>query len=174
MINYIFYILGIGVRIIWKPLYYMLFFNQLRAWMPRLKATRIGKRVRFKPGFDVFGNGKIFIGDDVALFDVFINCIDAEVHIANQVFFGHRVMLLTGTHDYTKYGLERQKHISGKNIYIDEGAWVGSGSIILGGVRIGKNAVVAAGSVVTKDVPDNWIFGGVPAKAIKAASNKPI
>jgi maltose O-acetyltransferase len=164
MLNYLF---GLGVRIIWKPLYYILFFNQLRAWMPRLKATQIGKGVRFRPGFDVFGNGKVFIGNNVGLFDVFINCVCAEVHIGDNAFFGHRVMIITGNHDYATFGIDRQKNVSGKNIYIEEGAWIGSGAIILGGVRVGKNAVIAAGSIVVTDVPDNWIFGGVPAKAIK-------
>ena len=164
MLNYIF---GIAVRIIWKPLYYILFFNQLRAWMPRLKTSRIGKKIRFRPEFDVFGDGKVFIGNNVGLFDVFINCVCAEVHIDDNVFFGHHAMVITGNHDYMTFGLERQKSVSGKNIYIGEGAWIGSGAIILGGTRIGKNAVVAAGAVVNTDIPDNWIFGGVPAKPIK-------
>ena len=55
-----------------------------------------------------------------------------------------------------------------KPIKIDNGAWVGFNSIILKGVTIGKNAAIAAGSVVIKDVPPNTMVGGNPAKIIKA------
>lgn len=52
-------------------------------------------------------------------------------------------------------------------IKVDEDVWIGVGSTILDGVHIGKGAIVAAGSVVTKDVPDYAVVGGVPAKVIK-------
>ncbi len=58
------------------------------------------------------------------------------------------------------------KHIS-KSITIESGVWVGVNSIILGGVTIGRNAVIGAGSVVTKSVPENMVFAGNPAKPIK-------
>ena len=54
-----------------------------------------------------------------------------------------------------------------KPIVIEENAWIGMNCIILKGVRIGRNSIIAAGSVVTKDVPDNCIAGGVPCKFIK-------
>jgi len=57
-----------------------------------------------------------------------------------------------------------------KPIVIDDGAWVGTGVIILPGVHIGKMAVIAAGSVVNKDVPDYGIYGGIPAKALRTRS----
>jgi acetyltransferase-like isoleucine patch superfamily enzyme len=52
-------------------------------------------------------------------------------------------------------------------VTIKENAWIGIGVVICPGVTIGKNAVVAAGAVVTKDVPDNVMVGGIPAKVIK-------
>lgn len=57
-------------------------------------------------------------------------------------------------------------HIS-KPIHIEEGVWIGARSIVLGGVRIGKNSVVAAGSVVTRSFPPDSLLGGTPAKLIK-------
>jgi acetyltransferase-like isoleucine patch superfamily enzyme len=54
-----------------------------------------------------------------------------------------------------------------KAIHIKKNAWIGAGATILQGVTIGENSVVAAGSVVSKDVPDNVIVGGIPAKIIK-------
>ena len=58
------------------------------------------------------------------------------------------------------------KHISAP-ITVGEGAWIGTRSIILGGVTIGRHAVVAAGSVVTKDVPEGAIVAGIPARVIR-------
>ena len=52
-------------------------------------------------------------------------------------------------------------------IHIEKNVWIGSNSTILPGVTIGKNAVVAAGAVVTKDVSENTVVGGVPARIIK-------
>lgn len=54
-----------------------------------------------------------------------------------------------------------------KEIRIKAGAWIGYGAIILQGVTIGRNSVVAVGAVVTKDVPDYTVVGGIPAKVIK-------
>ncbi len=57
--------------------------------------------------------------------------------------------------------------LSPGKVVIEENAWIGIGAIICPGVTIGRNAVVAAGAVVTKDVPDNVVVAGVPAKIIK-------
>jgi acetyltransferase-like isoleucine patch superfamily enzyme len=55
----------------------------------------------------------------------------------------------------------------GKPIFIKQNAWIGANVTLLPGVTIGENAVVAAGAVVSKDVPDNAVVGGIPAKIIK-------
>ncbi len=59
------------------------------------------------------------------------------------------------------------RHFQSHPITIKDRAWIGANATILTGVTIGENAVVAAGAVVTKDVPDNCLVGGVPAKIIK-------
>lgn len=53
------------------------------------------------------------------------------------------------------------------HIHIKKNAWIGAGAIILPGVTIGENSIVAAGAVVSTSVPDNTIVGGIPAKMIK-------
>lgn len=58
------------------------------------------------------------------------------------------------------------------DVVLEEGCWIGAGAIILCGVRVGKCSVVGAGSVVTKDVPDFTVVGGVPAKTIKTIGKK--
>ena len=59
-----------------------------------------------------------------------------------------------------------------KPVLIGENAWLGANSTILPGVTVGRNAVVAAGAVVTKDVPANTVVAGVPAKIIKEIGEK--
>lgn len=118
-------------------------------------------------GFEIFGNPKnVYVGKRVNLVDVFINAV-GEVIIEDYVFFGHGVKLLTGTHDYTKRNHERQHAIKGGQIHIEEGAWVASGSIIIGPVRIGRHSVVAAGSIVKNDVAPGAMVAGNPARFVK-------
>lgn len=96
-----------------------------------------------------------------------IDCL-GQVTIEDNVFFGHRVMILTGRHDYSLFGLERQMAtLPGKSVKIETGVWICSGAIICPGVTIGKHAVIAAGAVVTKDVKPYTVVGGNPAKLIK-------
>mgnify|MGYP002393330242 CR=1 FL=1 len=58
-------------------------------------------------------------------------------------------------------------HLCLKAIHIKKNAWIGAGATILQGVTIGENAIVASGAVVSKDVPDNTVVGGIPARIIK-------
>ncbi len=134
------------------------------------RITNKGTDIFYDKGFAVFnGHNNIFLGSNINLVDTLFNAGDNEgkIIIEDYVFFGHRVQVLARGHDYKSIMLERQQNVIEKQIHIKEGAWIGSGSIILGGVTIGKNSVIAAGSIVIKDVPDNSIFGGNPAKFIK-------
>ena len=90
--------------------------------------------------------------------------------------FGGRARIIIG--DGVRIAPNVRFHAAGHNpahadlrdvsagIHVEDGAWIGAGATILQGVRIGRNAVVAAGAVVTKDVPAGVIAGGVPAKEI--------
>lgn len=109
---------------------------------------------------------KPLIGKNVKLQNATLDCSD-NIIIEDDVFFGLEVMVLTGSHDYKKRGIERQTAIIKAPIIIKKGAWIGSRAIILQGVIIGENAVVGAGSVVNKDVDANCLYAGVPAKFIK-------
>jgi len=102
------------------------------------------------------------VGVSVSLVDTLLDCKE-QITIGDFVSFGHGCMLLTGTHDYTLQGEARQRKFSAKPITIKKGAWIASGAIILGGVTIGENSVVGAGSVVLHDIPDNELWAGSPA-----------
>jgi len=100
------------------------------------------------------------------------NVSGGEITIGEYAFFGHEVAVLTGTHDITKFGRERQTTFprSGRDVVLAEGVWVASHALVLGPVRIGKHAVVAAGSLVLDDVPPYAVVAGRPAKVIKEVS----
>ena len=82
--------------------------------------------------------------------------------LGNNVSISHRVNIFTGTHNHRSSDF----CFIYKPIRIDDYVWIGVGSSILSGVHIGRGAVVCAGAVVTKDVPDYAIVGGIPARVI--------
>ena len=119
----------------------------------------------------VFGpRERLLIHPTVDVQSAFFNTISGTISVERFVMFGHHVKLLTGTHDITKTGPDRIRSYptSGRDIVVEEGAWLASECIVLGSVRIGRNAVIAAGSVVTRSVPPNEIWGGNPARRLRA------
>jgi len=92
------------------------------------------------------------------------------VHIADNVFVGHNVTFINDKYprstneDGTMQG---EADWSVAETFVKKGASIGSSSTILCGVTIGENSIIGAGSVVTKDVPDNVIAAGVPARVLR-------
>lgn len=106
--------------------------------------------------------------------DVFINfdCIFLDlggITIEDNVLIAPKVSLLSEAHPISP---ENRQALMAGHIHIKKNAWIGAGATILPGVTIGENAVVAAGAVVSKDVPDNTIVGGIPAVIIKKIEEK--
>jgi maltose O-acetyltransferase len=91
----------------------------------------------------------------------------AQITIGDDVFLGHNVMLLTGTHDAEQRGAERQAAVRARPITIGDGVWICSGAIICPGVTIGEHSVVGPGAVVMRNVPAYTIVGGNPARKIR-------
>ena len=89
----------------------------------------------------------------------------SPIHIGNHVRISKEVQIETAGLDFLA-GLPPYRHVS-KPIFIEDGVWIGARAMVLGGVRIGAYAVVAAGSIVTRDVPPRTIVGGVPARLLK-------
>ncbi|MFC4639985.1 DapH/DapD/GlmU-related protein [Deinococcus hohokamensis] len=90
----------------------------------------------------------------------------AHVQIGNNVDIAPKVTIITGTH---QLGTPQQRAGLGetRGVIINDGVWIGAGSLILPGVSIGGGSVIAAGSVVNRDVPENVLVAGVPARVIK-------
>lgn len=86
------------------------------------------------------------------------------ITIEDDVLIGPNVSLLSEGHPVSP---ENRHSLVSKSIHIRKNAWIGAGATILQGVTIGENAIVAAGAVVSKDVPANTIVGGIPARIIK-------
>ncbi|WP_430934761.1 acyltransferase [Saccharicrinis sp. 156] len=112
--------------------------------------------------------GILTIGEGTHIGDNTILDITDNLSIGEEVAIGPNCTIYTHDHDYKQTNKAAWKGgIVKKPVVIEDGAWIGSGVTILPGISIGKNAVVAAGSVITKDVPELTIWGGVPAKQIK-------
>ena len=117
-------------------------------------------------------NERLKVGEGVSLVNTLFNVASGDIVVGDNTIFGHNCMVLTGVHEFQngkrkKLLGKRDTPIEGKDIVIGSGCWIASGSIIVGGVKIGDNVIVAAGSVITKDIPSGVMVGGVPAKIIK-------
>jgi len=115
-------------------------------------------------------DGMIEIGDRVALnANVYINaCIGGRIVLGNDVLVAPNVVMRSSDHVTTALDtpIALQGHRADE-IIVEDDVWFGSNVTVVGGVRIGRGAVVAAGAVVTHDVEPYTIVGGVPARAIK-------
>ncbi len=92
-----------------------------------------------------------------------------EVDIAANVLIGDRVLILDADHHFDRPDLPIRAQEDGFKgpVRLLEGCWIAAGAVILPGVTIGRNAVVAANAVVTRDVPDRTVAGGIPAKILR-------
>jgi acetyltransferase-like isoleucine patch superfamily enzyme len=128
----------------------------------------IGKKVDdtffiIPPFYSDFGEN-INIGKNVFVNHACTFMDRGGITLEDNVLIGPKVNLITTNHPINP--AERRATIS-QPIVIKKGAWIGVGATILPGVTVGENSIVAAGAVVSKDVPDNSIVGGIPAKFIK-------
>ena len=98
-----------------------------------------------------------------------VNClVHGPLEIGDKVMMGPDVVILTHTHNIDRTDIPMGDQGSRiEKVTIGNDVWIGMRSIIMPGVKIGNGAVIGAGAVVTKDVPDYAIVGGVPARIIK-------
>ena len=145
-------------------------FNRTRTALLRAAGVRIGKQSLIQGPVRFTGQGNpcrlLSIGDYTIITGPLHLDLNAEVRIGSGVRIGHNVSLLTISHAIGGPLLR-----SGKSeawpIEIGDGVWLASHVIILPKVRVGRGAVVAAGAVVTRDVPPNTFNAGVPARVVR-------
>lgn len=127
-----------------------------------------GNSVWMQPPFYCDYGRNIYLGERV-YFN--FNCVVldvCEVRIGDFTFFGPAVQIYTGTHPMNAK-LRRTQEL-GKPVSIGSDVWVGGGTIICPGVTIGSRTVIGAGSVVTKDIPENVFAAGNPCRIIREIS----
>lgn len=138
--------------------------DEIRKLLNRITATEIDKTTTIFPPFQInYGKntkiGKnVFINFDCTFLDL------GGITIEDNVMLAPKVSLLSEGHPIS---VENRQTLTTGKIHIKKNAWIGANATILQGVTIGENSVVAAGAVVSKDVPDNTVVGGIPAKLIK-------
>lgn len=139
--------------------------KEIRELLSQITSSEIDESVAvFTPLYINYGNhtkiGKnVFINFDCVFLDL------GGITIDDNVLIAPKVSLISEGHPVNPN--DRQSLVPG-HIHIKNNAWIGAGAILLPGVTIGENSVVAAGAVVSKNVPANTIVGGVPAKIIKS------
>ncbi len=114
-----------------------------------------GHNVHF--GSDIYANSNLTLVDD------------GHIFVGDKVMFGPNVTIATANHpidpELRAKGLQYNK-----DVYIGENTWIGSGVVIVPGVKVGKNVVIGAGSIVTKDIPDNVVAVGNPCRVLREVS----
>jgi acetyltransferase-like isoleucine patch superfamily enzyme len=131
-------------------------------------SIRLGDRVTLRRGVVLAGNGTLTIGSHTTINDgCQISAFDA-VHIGANVMFAPRVCVLDIDHRFDSRDQPlRQQGYRTAPVFIGDDVWLGANAVVLRGVRIGRGAIVGANSVVTRDVPDYAIVGGVPARVLR-------
>jgi acetyltransferase-like isoleucine patch superfamily enzyme len=148
-------------------------FNRTRTALLRAAGVKIGAHSLIQGPLHVTGMGNpchfLSIGDSTIITGPLHVDLGAPVKIGNGVRIGHDVYLLTVNHAIGAQWL-RSGTSEFWGIEIGDGAWIASRVTVLPKVRIGAGAVVAAGAVVSRDVPDNTLVAGVPARVIRTLS----
>jgi acetyltransferase-like isoleucine patch superfamily enzyme len=138
---------------------------QVRTLFSELIGKQLDDGFLLIPPFYATGGNEMRIGRNVFINQ---NCTFYDlggIDIADEVMIGPNVSIITSGHPLEPS--QRRSVTTGKPIVIERNVWIAAGATIIDGVTIGENSVVAAGSVVTKDVPANTLAGGNPARVIR-------
>lgn len=145
-----------------------IFLSHFKKLPYRLLGAQFGARTHMYPGLWISPGTNLIIGEDVDLAKDVLLSTKGGLKIGDRVLIGYSTKILSTNHNIPP--LPDKIFQSGHNIapvVIEDDVWIGANCVILPGVNIGRGAVIAAGAVVTKSVPEYSIYGGVPAKLIK-------
>lgn len=144
----------------------------IRVWMLRFAGARIGTNtvmfnIRFANLFH-YGFRKLAIGNDCFIGDDVTLDVRGGICLEDKVTLSNGCTIVTHTNvGFSDHPLQRYYPTKESPVTIKYGSYIGTGAIILPGVTIGKESVVGAGAVVTRNVPDHVMVAGVPAKVKK-------
>jgi maltose O-acetyltransferase len=142
--------------------------NSVRGWLARTALKGCGRRLKISSNVNIFNAEKMTVGDDV-----YIGCGcyfgGGEIVLDDEVSIGPCVTVAAGNHTMLDGSYRFGPYDFGR-IHVGRGTWLCANSVIASGVTIGKGCIVAAGSLVIKDVPDFSVVCGVPAKLIKTVA----
>ena len=160
-------VIKLAVRVVLKFLP-LIRFPRLNVFLFRCLGYSISKTARIYSSVQIFGNISVHIGENTFIGnESVITGGLAKIEIGSNCDISDRVSLFCGTHEIDSKGVRVAGRGIGKDIKIGDGVWIGYGALILPGVKIGNKAIIAAGSVVNKDVEENTIVGGNPSKLIR-------
>lgn len=129
---------------------------------------KCGRNFHVYKGTRIISPQNIEVGDDVWFNESCYIVGGGGLKMGSNVMLARNVSLITSNHGYGSKDVPMLKQpIVSAPIEIGDDVWFGVNSVVLKGVKIGKGAIIGAGSVVTKDIPDYAIVGGVPAQIIK-------
>lgn len=140
--------------------------DEIRALFSELIGKKVDESFLLIPPFFTAGGDEIRVGRNVFVNQ---NCTFYDLgglDIADDVMIGPNVSIITTSHPLEPS--QRRTTTIGKPIVIERNVWIAAGATIVGGVTVGESSVVAAGAVVTRDVPPNTLVGGNPARVIRA------
>lgn len=140
--------------------------DEVRSLFAELAGAVPGDGFRLIPPFFADCGRNIHIGTHVFINQGCTIYSLAPVSIGDEALIGPNVSLITSGHPVSP--TRRLSALTGRPITVARNVWIGAGATVIGGVTIGEHSVVAAGSVVTRDVPPNTLVGGNPAAVIRS------
>lgn len=159
------------------------FINELVFMLPRFRicdalkslflrtvyGAKVGKRVVYYRGVWIFTGRNLEVGDDVDFARNVLITSDGGVKVGDRTLVGYGAMIISRNHRIPVGGsrIFGAGHVPAP-VEIGKDAWIGACAVILPGSSVGEGAVVAAGSVVTRDIPAFEIWGGAPARFIRS------